>query len=202
MTSFDDYSHRYDFARFERRDGVVHLALHTDGASFVFSEAAHHSLGSAFADLADDPENRVVILSGTGERFCADFDYGSFARLISADPPTAWARIPADGRRMLQAFLDIDAQQALTLGVVGEVLPPARLLERAWQLAASWTRHTPLTLRGTRTTLTTEWRRLLNEQLHSGLTYEALAALDIGAIPVPDPPVIDLLGFDSKGRVR
>jgi enoyl-CoA hydratase/carnithine racemase len=274
MTSFDDYSHRYDFARFERRDGVVHMALHTDGASFVFSEAAHHSLGSAFADLADDPENRVVILSGTGERFCADFDYGSFARLISADPPTAWARIRADGRRMLQAFLDIevpvisvvngpalshselpllgdvvlasenavfqdathfleslppsdgmhvvwttllglnrgryflltgqtiDAQEALTLGVVGEVLPPPRLLERAWQLAASWTRHTPLTLRGTRTTLTTEWRRLVNEQLHSGLTYEALAALDIGAIPVPDPPVIDLLGFDSKGRVR
>ena len=34
MTSFDDYAHRYDFARFERRDGVLHMALHTDGGRF------------------------------------------------------------------------------------------------------------------------------------------------------------------------
>ena len=96
----------------------------------------------------------------------------------------------------------LSAVQLLREGGCGGILPPARLLERAWQLAASWARHSSLTLRGARTALTTEWRRLLNEQLHSGLTYEALAALDIGAIPVPAPPVIDLLGFDSQGRSR
>ena len=269
MTSFDDYAHRYDFARFERRDGVLHMALHTDGGRFVFSEPAHDGLGFAFADVADDPDNKVVILSGTGDRFCADFDYRSFARLINADPAAAWVRIRSAGRRMLQAFLDIevpvisvvngpvvthselplladvvlasesavfqdathfvaglppsdgmhvvwstllglnrgryflltgqtiDAAEALALGVVGEVLPPERVLDRAWELAQNWTRHTPLTLRGTRTTLTYEWRRLLNEQLHSGLTYEALAAVDIGAIGVPDPPVVDLLGASA-----
>ena len=71
------------------------------------------------------------------------------------------------------------------------------MLDRAWELAQNWTRHTPLTLRDTRTTLTYEWRWLLNEQLHSGLTYEALAAVDIGAIGVPDPPVVDLLGASA-----
>src|SRR6202042_645433 len=76
------------------------------------------------------------------------------------------------GRYFLLTGQTIDAREALRLGVVGEVLAPARLLERAWQLAASWTRHSSLTLRGTRTTLTTEWRRLLNEQLHSGTTYQ------------------------------
>ena len=108
MTSFDDYAHLYDFARFERRVGVLHMALHTDGGRFVFSERAHDGLGFAFADVADDPDNKVVILSGTGDRFCADFDYRSFARLINADPAAAWVRIRSAGRRMLQAFLDIE----------------------------------------------------------------------------------------------
>jgi enoyl-CoA hydratase/carnithine racemase len=46
------------------------------------------------------------------------------------------------GARRAKYFLltgqEIDAQEALRLGVVNEVLPPSELLARAWELAAEW----------------------------------------------------------------
>jgi enoyl-CoA hydratase/carnithine racemase len=50
----------------------------------------------------------VVILTGTGDRFCTDFDYGGFAEELNADVYSAWLTIRADGRRLLQSFLDIE----------------------------------------------------------------------------------------------
>ena len=37
-----------------------------------------------------------------------------------------------------------------------------------------------------------DWRRLINEQLHTGLTHEAFAGTYGGALPTPEPPVRDL----------
>jgi enoyl-CoA hydratase/carnithine racemase len=268
MTRLADYENKYPNIRFERRGGVLQIALHSDGGPFVFNEPAHHDLGFAFLDVTDDPENRVVILTGTGDRFCTQFDYASFVNLINADPHDAWIRIRADGRRMLQAFLDIevpviavvngpvvthselplladvvlaadttvfqdathflnglppadgmhvvwttllglnrgryflltgekiDAHEAHRLGVVGEVLPQGELLGRAWELAENWASFSRQTLHGTRSSLTYEWRRLLNEQLHAGLTSEALAAVGLGAMEVPEPPVVELLAAE------
>ena len=66
------------------------------------------------------------------------------------------------------------------------------LLPRAWQLATTWASYSAATLRGTRAALTLEWRRLLHEQLHTGLTHEAYA----GAFDAPDIPIVDL---DPRG---
>jgi len=46
-------------------------------------------------------------------------------------------------------------------------------------------------LRGTRSILTSEWRRLLNEQLHTGLTHEAFAGVFVGAHS-PEVQIVDL----------
>jgi enoyl-CoA hydratase/carnithine racemase len=128
MSSLRDYAERYEGIRFERRDGVLQITLHTAGESFAFNARTHHDLGFAFADVADDPENRVVILTGTGDRFCADFDYGSFAEHIDAGPHEAWLKIRADGRRMLQVFRDIEVP--VTHFVAG--LPPADGMQVVW----------------------------------------------------------------------
>jgi enoyl-CoA hydratase/carnithine racemase len=97
------------------------------------------------------------------------------------------------GRYFLLTGQTIDASHALELGVVGEVLPSDRLVARAWELAEQWAQHSRSTLYGTRTALTTEWRRLFAEQLHTGLTHESLAGVEMSAMAEPDPPVVDLL---------
>jgi enoyl-CoA hydratase/carnithine racemase len=77
MSQLADYRDRYPCLRMSREDGVLHVALHTGGGSFAFDETTHHDLGAAFDQIGADPGNRVIILTGTGDRFCADFDYGS-----------------------------------------------------------------------------------------------------------------------------
>lgn len=85
MSKLDHYANKYERFRLEREDGVLQLTLHTDGGPFVFDAVAHRDFASAFADIAEDVENKVVILTGTGDRFCADFDYGGFAEHFNQD---------------------------------------------------------------------------------------------------------------------
>ncbi|RYE43208.1 MAG: enoyl-CoA hydratase/isomerase family protein [Hyphomicrobiales bacterium] len=266
MTRLEDYASKYNNIRFERSDGILQMTLHTEDEPFVFSVEADDTLGAAFADVAADRANKVVILTGSGNRFCADFDYGSFAELINPDPVSAWLRIRANGVRMLTAFMSIevpvisaingpavthselplladvvlaadstvfqdathfaaggpppgdgmhvvwttllglnrgryflmtgqkiDAAEALRLGVVGEVLPLDELSNRAWELARTFAASSRANLVNTRSVLTMQWRRLLADQLHAGLTYEMAAALTGPPIVAPEPPVVDLL---------
>jgi enoyl-CoA hydratase/carnithine racemase len=264
-TDLSDYQHKYANLRFERTpDGVLEVALHTAGGPFVFSEQAHRDLGSAFTDIGSDPSNQVVILTGTGESFCASFDYGSFHDAMAAGHEAYWIGLRRTGHQMLTALLDIEvpvigvvngpalshselvvmsdavlaadhatfrdathfvagippgdgmhtiwttllgtnrgryflmtgqtltAAEAAAYGVVAEVLPSADLMPRAHELARSWAALPELTLRGTRRILTSELRRLVQDQLHTGLTYEALADLLRTRTPGQTPRIIDL----------
>jgi len=264
MTQLSDYADKYENIRFERRDGVLLLRLHTKGGPFAFSDGAHHNLSFAFYDVAADPENKVVVLTGTGDRFCADFDYASFHTNVSNYHE--WAlRIRADGRRLLAAFLDIEvpiiaaingpavshselplladvvladettifqdathflmgaapgdgmhtvwttllglnrgryflltgekisAQQALALGVVGEVCTKDMLVERAWELALKWAALPRTVLVATRQVLTYEWKRLMVQQLHNGLTEEMSGILSNVPVSPGSRSTIDLL---------
>lgn len=265
-TRLSDYRDKYANLRFDRTDGVLEMALHTDGGPFVFSEPAHNDFGRAFADVGADPENRVVILTGTGDSFCSSFDYGSFYDEMEHGHEAYWTNIRTAGNHMLMSLLDIDvpvigavngpalshsemvvmsdvvlaaehatfqdathfiagippgdgmhvawsmllgpnrgrhflmtgrvmdAAEAHTLGVVAEVLPADQLLDRARELAAHWAALPSLTLRGTRRMLTAELRRVLHEQLHTGLTYEALADLMRPRGAAPTDRIIDLQG--------
>jgi hypothetical protein len=108
MPGLRDYEDRYSSIRFERREGVLQMTLHHDGGEFIVSESALRDLGRAFRDVGQDTENRVVILTGTGERFVTQFDDGSFAATMRPDIFEFWLRTRTDGVRLLQAFLDIE----------------------------------------------------------------------------------------------
>jgi enoyl-CoA hydratase/carnithine racemase len=89
----------------ERKDGILQVTLHTDGKSLVWSALAHEELGFCFADIGADRENKVVILTGTGDAFCTEIDVNSFGFLTTAH---GWDEVFYDGRRLLNNLLDIE----------------------------------------------------------------------------------------------
>lgn len=97
-----------------------------------------------------------------------------------------WTALPGlnRGRYFLMTGQRLTGQEALTAGVVGDVLPPDGLNARAWALA----RQSALPQ-----LLTAEWKRKLSGHLHTCLTYEALADLNRPK-HAPTTPIIDLLG--------
>jgi enoyl-CoA hydratase/carnithine racemase len=198
MTSLTDYQDKYPSVHFERRQGVagvVQMTLHHEGGEFIVTESALRDLGRAFLDVGEDHENKVVILTGTGERFATRFDYGSFVATVPGDGMhTVWTTLLGlnRGRHFLLTGRTLTAHEALEYGVVGEVLPQEALLPRAWELASKWATYSQATLRGTRAAVTREWRRLLSDQLHTGLTHEAFAGAFAGAFDMPENAVTDL----------
>jgi enoyl-CoA hydratase/carnithine racemase len=104
LASFEQYSVAYEHVRMERADGILELTLHSDGGSLVWGDAPHTELGYCFADVAADPDNRVVILRGAGSDFIAELD-GSW---IGEMTPDKWSKIYYHGRRLLVNLLDIE----------------------------------------------------------------------------------------------
>lgn len=80
LTRFEDYRDKYEHIRFTRtEEGIVTIQLHTQGGSLKWYGVSHDELAWAFGDVAGDPEAQVVILTGTGEDFITNFDYGTVA---------------------------------------------------------------------------------------------------------------------------
>jgi enoyl-CoA hydratase/carnithine racemase len=65
------------------------------------------------------------------------------------------------------------------LGVVNEVLPQAKLMERAWELARQLAKQPTLNLRYTRVVLTQRLKRLVAEGIGYGLALEGITATDL-----------------------
>lgn len=69
MSRFDDYRERYTTIRMERRGGILQIAFHTDGGPLRWGKVPHGEFPRAFQEIAADPDNRVVIMTGTGDEF-------------------------------------------------------------------------------------------------------------------------------------
>jgi enoyl-CoA hydratase/carnithine racemase len=227
-------------------DGVLTIRLHRQGGPLMWGGVAHAELPELFAAMASDRDNRVVILTGTGDTFIGMTGTHFGPDLID---PEGWDRILFEGLRLVNQLLDIEvpmiaavngpavahselavlcdvvlcsenayfedaahipggllpgdsmqiiwpmlighnrgrtflltgqripARQALDWGAVAEVLPPEELLPRARQIAASIAVYHPTLLRGTRHAFTRPLKRAMLDDLHVGLSLEALAAL-------------------------
>jgi enoyl-CoA hydratase/carnithine racemase len=118
---FDSYRDRYPNARLERREGVLCVHLHSDGGPLRFSiglNGVHAQLGALFRDIARDTDNRVVILTGTGNVFCDTFDRSDVGP-DAAVPPAFFDRMYREGQELLLALLDIGVP------VIGAINGPA-----------------------------------------------------------------------------
>ena len=247
MSEFESYANKYKTIRMERRGGILQMTLHTDGGPLRWGFLPHGELPDAFYDVGSDYDNRVVIITGTGDEFSgprANPGTSSFPTrppieridrihwegrhllmklldievpIISAVNGPAWRHseipllcdivlaadtaqfqdsahfasdvVPGDGMHIVYPLLlgmnrgryflltgqTLDARKALELGLVAEVLPPDKLLARAWELAEDLARRPILLLRYTRLLLTQALRRHMHDLLGYGLGMEMLA---------------------------
>jgi len=100
---FNSYRNRYENVRMKREDGILEVALHTRGGPLVFNGYVHEALVGAFRDIGDDPENHVVILTGTGDEFCAQITGDGFDFFT----PTGYDKILREGTKVLENILDV-----------------------------------------------------------------------------------------------
>ena len=101
---FEDYAQNYRHARLERRNGILQVTLHSNGGELLWGMGPHEELSFLFGDIARDSENKVVILTGTGEAFCANPPAAASAML----PPSSWDRIYSDGKYLLMNHLSVE----------------------------------------------------------------------------------------------
>ena len=122
MNDLAQYSNRYRNISFERRDGVLQITLHTDGGPLKWGAikgSIHDQLGEAFYHVGHDTQNEVVILTGTGDVFCTEFNMDELP--MDAMNHDAWHRIVREGKDLLTNLLDIDVP------VIGAVNGPAHV---------------------------------------------------------------------------
>lgn len=109
MTQLSDYAGKYHGIRFDRSEaGVLEMAIHTRTGPALWGtslKSLHAELGHAFLDVARDPENKVVILTGTGDSFLAAFDPEE--RFHEASLAAMWPRIHDEGLALLQNLLAV-----------------------------------------------------------------------------------------------
>lgn len=116
MIKFEEYKNRFKHVKLERQDGVLELTVHTDGGPLRWGREPHDELALAFRMIAGDQENRVMIITGTGDEFSGP--------RASEDPNSAplhsksaneWEPFHANGMELMDALLSI---QALVIGAV------------------------------------------------------------------------------------
>lgn len=79
------------------------------------------------------------------------------------------------GRYFLMTSQRLSAREALDCGLVNEVLPKDKLMDRAWFWARKLAKHNDMHLRNTRQIMTLELRKKVQEHLGYTLTLEAMA---------------------------
>ena len=102
--SLAEYEHIFRHVRMRRTDGILELRLHTDDGPLIWGDGPHSELGRCFLAVGSDPENRVIILTGTGDSFIASID----TSWVGDMTPAKWTRIYTNGKRLLSALLDIE----------------------------------------------------------------------------------------------
>lgn len=229
--------------------GVLTVRVHSRGGPLGWNALPHRELPELFAAVAADRDVRVVVFTGTGDRFidliasfeegvargeasAAIMDEGLFEgnRLISAllaievpivaainGPVDVHAElallsdivlcteetffqdaahvplglVPGDGVQVLWPLLlgfnraryflltgqKISAAEALTLGLVSEVLPADALADRARAHARRLAVCNPVFVRNTRLVFVEQLRRAMAADLSTGLALEAVASL-------------------------
>src|ERR1700722_6579376 len=116
MSHFDAYRDSFPNARLTRsKTGVLEVALHTNGGTLAFNGHTHEQFVDLFHAIGSDPDNRVVILTGSGNAFMETIASDGFDFFT----PRGYDKIYREGKKVLMNILDI--QVPLIAAVNGPV---------------------------------------------------------------------------------
>ena len=154
------------------------------------------------ANLLDIPVPVIAALNGPTT---VHSEYVLLADIVIATPDTvfqdrphfAFGIVPGDGihslwpevigsirgRTFVLTQQILGAEEARTLGVVSEIVPRDRLMDRAREIAGRLAKLPPLTSSYTRVALTLKLRRLVDESVGYGLALEGISAADLAPAP-------------------
>jgi enoyl-CoA hydratase/carnithine racemase len=105
MIRFDTYRTNFPNAHLNRSPtGVLEVALHTDGGTLVFNGHTHEQFVDLFHAIGSDPDNRVVILTGSGDAFMEEITLDGFEFFT----PRGYDKIWREGKKVLMNLLDIE----------------------------------------------------------------------------------------------
>src|ERR1700689_897905 len=105
MTRFDAYRQNFPNARLTRsKTGVLEVALHTDGGTLIFNGHTHEQFVDLFHAIGSDPDNRVVILTGSGNAFMETINSEGFDFFT----PQGYDKIYREDKKILIKILDIE----------------------------------------------------------------------------------------------
>jgi enoyl-CoA hydratase/carnithine racemase len=247
---FEEYKEVFkDFYKMERRaDGVILVQAHTNGGPIQLSVENHRSVGQVLKTVGADPENEIMILTGSGEDFMMDADPQGFK--LEEEDLEHWAyeyaykdgrinvsslvndleiptigvlngpgfhteiclmcditlcsddavlfdlhydigSVPGDGihccfqellgvKRAAYALLTgeaIDAKKALEYGMVNEVWPRDKLLQRAYAIADHIMTQPRFTRRLTTQIVRRPWRQRITDNLDGGFGIQMFSQL-------------------------
>jgi enoyl-CoA hydratase/carnithine racemase len=251
-TQLEEYAPKYEsFLKFKRKGKVLEARFHTDGGPLKWGLEVHRGIIPAMRDINDDPENEVLIITGTGDQFLGAFNKESWSKYGFYDPFTSYhaydlfykdqtrepfafldlqipviaamngpsvvhaeiallqdiviatpntsfyeghwdglSVVPGDGTQTLwrellgpnryRYFLymgnRITAEQALDWGVIGEIVPQDKLLDRAWEIAEKvFMPKSRLHRRLARAVTLQHLREVWTKELAFGMAHESLA---------------------------
>lgn len=105
VTAQPNYFDDYDSLNFERdASGVLVVTFHSDGGPLTFTAQDHTQFVEAFYRIAQDRDNKIVILTGAGGQFIPGIDFGSFGNVAD---PDVWSVVHDEGTQILENLANI-----------------------------------------------------------------------------------------------
>ncbi|MDO6406772.1 MAG: enoyl-CoA hydratase/isomerase family protein [Pantoea sp.] len=105
MSRFENYRHAFANAHLTRSaSGVLEVKFHTDGGALLFNGHTHEEFVELFHQIGADPDNRIVILTGSGEAFMESISPEGFDFFT----PRGYDKIYREGKKVLMNLLDIE----------------------------------------------------------------------------------------------
>lgn len=113
----EEYAGRFSRVKLSREDGILTVRFHKDEAEFSWNLATHREVASLWNYIGMDPENKIILLTGTGNEFLQRSDYE--VELLDQVDPEAWALIHQDAKKIVMDLVEIE--QPIIVAVNGPV---------------------------------------------------------------------------------
>src|SRR5260221_14069437 len=104
MSKFEEYANKYKHVRMERRDGILQFTLHTNGGPVIWDFQAHNDNAHALGGVPRARNNKVVILTGSGENFIAEHEFSDADKI----PAAMWDNVITDAKYLIKNHLDVE----------------------------------------------------------------------------------------------